>query len=601
MHQKIAVAMLAISIFGGLVKIAHSQEGRFVGIEPRVSTLLSQRIHLDLRDVTLLEAIFAIRDQAKLNIVVGNDVVGRDTNANVNASFSDTEVHQVLDSLLIPRGYSYRVVSGSLVILPVANVGERLPNFVSATLQLKSNKAIDILPIVTSMLSPEGKAHSIATSNSILVLDYSDRIEEIKHQIDTLEQVASDQSSIVEGSTTGGENTDSTVPVVPSNEVRVFRPQFVPVDVLVEGLSPLLTQNGKISSLPQEDKLVISDTPENLMILERALSELDMPRRQVRIWARIYDCGLEDIKACGVNFAAGVNGTSMSADGDPTQSIMLGTVTAPVANPTNGTITVGTINRMGSLSSVIQALETGKDTRLLADPNVIVMNHEEALIEIVTEVPFQQLTQGGIVGSFGTTAFREAGVKMLVTPHIAEDNTVSLLINPRFSVLTGFTDGEQQAPIIDRREAKTTVRVENLQTLVLGGLRQRTRTVEQSGIPGLRNIPYAGWLFRWERQTARESELLVFITPELVCYDHGGTQREACTDHTLIEELDLTPTYPLPFGKEAMRAEQAARNHAIDHRFHKKKHSADSYMSAVEGDCQPPTIIGGYDSHASGM
>lgn len=594
MHRTLAVTAFSLLLCGGLGNLARCQEGRFVGIEPKVSTLLSQRIRLDLREATLLEAIFAIRDQAKINIVVGDDVTG-----TVNASFTDTEVHQVLDSLLIPRGYSYRIVSGSLVILPVASVGEKLPNFGSANLQLKSNSAEDILPVVTSMLSPEGRAHAIASSNSILVLDYAERIEEIKQQVSVLEQVASEQNNSVARTSPGAASTNSNAPApAQNNEIRVFRPQYVPVDVLMESLRPILSAGGQISALKAEDKLIISETAENLAVLERAIGELDMPRRQVRIWARIYDCGLEDIRACGINFSAGVNGTNMVAAGQPSQSVVIGSVTAPVANPTNGTITMGTINRMGSLQSIIQALETGKDTRLLADPNVIVMNHEEALIEIVTEVPFQQLTEGGIVGSFGTTAFREAGVKMLVTPHIAEDNTIALAINPQFSVLTGFTEGEQQAPIIDRRETKTTVRVENLQTLVLGGLRQRTRTVEKSGVPGLKDIPYAGRLFRWERQTARESELLVFITPELVCYDYGGNQREACTDHTLIEELELTPTHPIPFGKETMRAEERAEAEAINSKCHRKKHHhADSYHQPECNYLSTPSMIGGHGAN----
>lgn len=593
MHRTVAVvtAIVCSLMCGGSGNMLRAQEGRFVGIESRVSSLLSQRIHLDLRDVSLLEAIFAIRDQAKLNIVVGNDVTG-----TVNASFVDTEVHQVLDSLLIPRGYSYRIVSGSLVILPVASVGERLPNFGSATIQLQHNSTQDILAIVHSMLSPEGRAHAVASSNTILVLDYEDRIDAIKQQVSVLEQVASERQSVASRS---NGSSSSAVPSVMAqgNDVRVFRPQYVPVDILLEGLRPLLTPGGQISALKAEDKLIISDTPVNLAVLERAISELDLPRRQVRIWARIYDCSLEDIKACGINFSAGVNGTNLIAPGEPAQSVTIGSVTAPLANPTNGTISMGTINRMGSLQSVLQALETGKDTRLLADPNIIVMNHEEAKIEIVTEVPFQQLTEGGIVGSFGTTNFREAGVMLLVTPHIADDETIAMAINPRFSILTGFSEGPQQAPIIDRREAKTTVRVENMQTLVLGGLRQRTRTVERSGIPGLKDIPYAGRLFRWDRQTARESELLVFITPELVCYDYGGTQRESCTDHSLIEELELTPTYPVPFGFETLKAEHEASIRAINSKWHKKKVHSNAYCHPSDSCGQATEMIGGYGVH----
>lgn len=589
-NQFILLKLLPI-IFGVANAQLTAEESRFVGVDSKVQKLLSQRIHLDLRDVTLLEAIFAIRDQAKLNVVVGDDIQG-----TVNAAFADTEVHQVLDSLLIPRGYSYRVVGGSLIILPVANVGERLPNFGSATIHLQTNATTDILPIVTSMLSPEGRAHALTAAKTILVMDYTDRIQEIQRQVESLEMAATGTQLPNSGSGISGQVSEALPAQLVSvqNDVRVYHPQFVPVTNLLESLRPLLSKSGQITALESEDKLMVSDLPQSLEVIERAMQQLDQPRRQVRIWARIYDCSLEDVKACGINLETGLNGTALAAAGGAAQAVVLDTVTSPVAAPTNGVMSMTTINRLGRFESVIQALESGKDTRLLADPNIIVMNHEEAKIEIVTEVPFQQLTQGGIVGSFGTTNFREAGVKMLVTPHIAEDETISLVVNPTFSVLTGFTEGEQAAPIIDRREAKTTVRVANLQTLVLGGLRQRTRTAEQNGIPGLKNIPYVGKLFRWERQTARESELLVFITPELVCYDYSGTQREHCIGETLSQELEQTPTFPVPFGKHQLRAEQQARDRAINNKCKMKKcavtgePNCSCHLEVGEG------IIGGY-------
>jgi general secretion pathway protein D len=525
---------------------------------------------------------------AKLNIVVSTEVTG-----NVNASFNDTEVYQVLDSLLIPRGYSYRVVSGSLVILPVEAVGDRLPNFSSATIQLTSNTAGDVLEVTRSMLSPEGRAHAIAASNSILIMDYVDRIREIQRQLDLLEEAARDRASRANNvAVRPGLNNAALAGM--QSEIRVFAPQFVPVEVLMESLRPLVTTSGQISALKQEDKLIVRDITGNLELIEKAIQQLDQPRRQVRIWARIYDCGLDDIKACGINLNGGVNGTSLTPTSVPAQSAMIGSVTAPIGSPTNGVLTMTTINRMGSLQAIVQALETAKDTRLLADPNIIVMNHEKALIQIVTEVPFQQLTEGIQGGSFGTTSFREAGVTMEVTPHIAQDNTISLAINPRFSVLTGFTEGDQQAPIIDRREAKTTVRVENMQTLVLGGLRQRTRSVEQSGIPGLKTLPYVGRLFRFERQNARESELLVFITPELVNYDYAGNEREMCVGQQLQGELEATPTCPVPFGRDVLRAEQQARDQAIDGQL---KIGGRSRVGCGQADCncQPASaMIGGY-------
>ena len=151
-----------------------------------------------------------------------------------------------------------------------------------------------------------------------------------------------------------------------------------------------------------------------------------------------------------------------------------------------------------------------------------------------------------------------------VTPHIAQDDTISLIVNPQFSLLTGFSEPDN-APIIDRRETKTTVRVANNQTVVLGGLRQRTRIVNRSDIPLLGKVPYLGHLFRQRSASARESELLVFITPQIVMPDYIGTQRENCVGRTLQVEVDQTPTSPIPYGTAAIRAERRARADSINH------------------------------------
>ena len=141
-------------------------------------------------------------------------------------------------------------------------------------------------------------------------------------------------------------------------------------------------------------------------------------------------------------------------------------------------------------------------------------------------MPFQQLTQTGLGGAIGTTEFREAGVSLEVTPHIAPDGTVTMLVHPEFSVLSGFTP-DSNAPIIDTREATTTVRVRDRETLVLGGLRQRSKVRGGSSLPLLGDVPLAGRLFRRTTFEVRESELLVFLTPEIVGTGYAGDCREA--------------------------------------------------------------------------
>jgi general secretion pathway protein D len=145
-----------------------------------------------------------------------------------------------------------------------------------------------------------------------------------------------------------------------------------------------------------------------------------------------------------------------------------------------------------------------------------------ASLKVVTQVPVQQLTQTQQGGSIGSTAFKEAGIMLDVTPRIANDGTIEMEVAPTYSTVSGYSNGN---PIIDTRTATSVVRVNHGQALVIGGLRSKTTVETVKGIPGLMNVKYLGALFRAHETDVRESELLVFIMPEIVGYQ-GGLDRE---------------------------------------------------------------------------
>lgn len=496
---------------------------------------LERRGSLTLRDATVIEALFALRQQWNIDMVVSDTIDGQ-----INATFSNASLREILDSLLLSRGYGYQIVGNSIVILPLGQLGAFKPLFHSEVIPLKHADPAEVTAVIELLLSPQGKAMPIPSAKSVMVLDFPDRMTLIKQRVASIDQPpGGSRNPQAEPAMPGPAAPPSTTPAGPPQvqlEVRVFRPQFVKVDTLLPVIQSLISESGRVTILENEDQVLVADQPDLLPVIEEAVAALDRPRTQVRIWAMIYDVSLEDKERLGINWEAEIRGNS-AADIFTLASSVVPAVGAPLVATGAG--------RNVDITARLQMLRESKDSKLLADPNIVVTNHEPARIEIVTEFPYQQLTESGFGGSIGTTAFREAGVTLEVTPHIARDGTISMAVNPRFSVRDGV-DPATQVPIINRREAKTTVRVMNGQTFILGGLRQRAQLDQHSGIPYLKDVKYIGPLFRSRSQDFRESELLVFITPEIVA-EHGQvplTPREDAAADFGQEDLNYNRRAP---------------------------------------------------------
>ena len=189
-----------------------------------------------------------------------------------------------------------------------------------------------------------------------------------------------------------------------------------------------------------------------------------------------------------------------------------------------GALRFGWLNSGIDLDVLISAQQETIDAKLLANPRILVLDNEQAKINIVSEIPYQQLNQGGgNTQSFGTTEFKEVGVVLDVTPHVAQrDEMVRLKLKPTFSVQTGTVDVGDSAtttypqPVIDKREAETVLLIKNGQTVVLGGLRKKNVTKQLNKVPLLGDIPIAGNLFKFRAEETVFSEIVVFITPWII-------------------------------------------------------------------------------------
>jgi general secretion pathway protein D len=229
----------------------------------------------------------------------------------------------------------------------------------------------------------------------------------------------------------------------------------------------------------------------------------------------------------------------------------------------------------------IQALALKSGSDLMSAPKVTVLSGKRANIVVAQELRYPQsygdiestVSGGGSGGgsSISITAgtpqdftFRNVGVEMAVTPNVENDNTISLILEPRVTEFEGFVeyggpsialggDGASAIvpsgffqPIFSTREITTEVTIFDGATVVMGGLtRDEVKSVNDK-VPFLGDIPGLGRLFRSEGETRQKRNLLIFVTANLV--SPGGSLTNQSYDNIKSNTTYQSPAMTIPAG-----------------------------------------------------
>jgi len=268
----------------------------------------------------------------------------------------------------------------------------------------------------------------------------------------------------------------------------------------------LLSPAGKLSIDERLNAIVVTDYPENIEAFGRVAAELDKKAPQVMIQALIVDVRLTDDLRLGVDWNAVFSDGKVGLVGFQNLSEAGG------LGP-GGSITFTYLSRNWDITTLMDFLQHRENVDILADPKILVLDGKQASIEIIEEIPYQELTQTAEGGQIGTTGFKEVGVKLRVTPRITDDGFITMNVKPEQSATTGADISG--IPVVETRKADTTLRVKDNQTIVIGGLRRKGTTETEDKVPILGDIPLIGFLFRHRLTTETERELTVFITPSI--------------------------------------------------------------------------------------
>jgi len=202
------------------------------------------------------------------------------------------------------------------------------------------------------------------------------------------------------------------------------------------------------------------------------------------------------------------------------------------------------------LSADIRFLKQVSNTKILANPRVMILNKQESKINIGDRIPYVVTTSTGTGANVSVSEdirFIDVGINLVVTPIINDDGYITMKIRPEISSQTGTltTPTQNQIPLVNTTYIETSVIVKDGVTIVLGGLRRDDVIEEDRGVPYLMDLPWVGNAFRSRNDSVARKEILVFITPKIVT---GGQD-------VYDRALDIK-TGPYPSGRNAVIPQQ---------------------------------------------
>lgn len=168
----------------------------------------------------------------------------------------------------------------------------------------------------------------------------------------------------------------------------------------------------------------------------------------------------------------------------------------------------------------LSAIASVTDVEVISSPQIMTLDNQPASLQVGDQVPV--VTQSAVsindpgAPIVNSVQFRDTGVVLNVTPRISPDGSVLMEISQEVSSVAETTTSGIDSPTIQQRRFQSTVSVHDGQTVALGGLIRTSRTISRSGIPYLQDIPFAGNLFRDNTNTARRTELIIFLTPRVI-------------------------------------------------------------------------------------
>ena len=271
--------------------------------------------------------------------------------------------------------------------------------------------------------------------------------------------------------------------------------------------------------------IIVRGKEKDLDVVDKVIKEIDIRTKQVLIEAFIVEANSDFERALGTRLGGYyqkhgrvVGGVSGPSSGSSTETslddvVNLGSTTDSITNfaATGASSGIGLLKRTttGILKAEITALETLGMAKTISNPKVFTLDNQVATVTQGEEIPYQTTSEGTT-----STSFKEAALKLEVTPSIIGDGNVVLTIQVNNDTPNRSTEADE--PPINKMEIVTKLLVADGDIVVIGGIKKNVIANSKSQTPGLGNVPVIGNLFKGKSKSDNLDELLVFIAPRIL-------------------------------------------------------------------------------------
>lgn len=475
------------------------------------------------------QQIFGVQQQQKQEVSKKIGPVSGNVTVYSKGMVTLEEAFKILDTILMGKGYTSVFVGDVLKIVPIAGIRQTNlkvvvnsdpkvapegEDVVCQIVLLKNLTASKLRTDLASLIPSWGLILSNDAANAIILINSLSNIKSMLQIIDSLDKAATRAVGVAvyELKYTEAKNLASVLNEVfrgvtsQTGQQQTAQPQQY---FGTRGLQMSQEERITIVAETRSNSIVAIASPQTLSLIKATIEQLDRMEKQVLIEVLVVDVTLNK------DFQLGVEWT-FSASPVKLDTTEFSSGIAKSDLQLSDKVPSFTYTLLKDQTKVLihnLMKETKVDVK--AAPRILTLDNQKAVINVGQDVPTltgSQTTSSGQV--IYTYKYDKVGVILEVTPHINQDDYISMSVKQTVSKITETT--YFGAPVLDNREATTSVRVKNGETMVLGGIITDKLSVTENKIPVLGDIPLIGFLFKSEERISEKTELLLFLTPHII-------------------------------------------------------------------------------------